>query len=135
MEQKDYILRQLEMIGPMLMYMLGIWRDGRIKDALEYGAETLEDLTTMPLKELDMIHSDDITKHLTEEKGLLAGQIRIIAEFLYRIGEIRHKENFPNGRETLIKARNLLEWHEKATGIFSFEVQDMKNAIEKMLTA
>ncbi len=134
MEQKDYLVRQLEMIGPMLMYMLGIWHDGRIKDALDYGADSLEDLTSIPLKELDIIHQDDIIRILVEEKGLLAGQIRIIAEFLYRIGEIRHKENFPNGRETLIKARNLLEWHEHTTGIFSFQVQEMKKGINEMLT-
>ncbi|MBT7094683.1 MAG: hypothetical protein HN936_15650, partial [Bacteroidetes bacterium] len=70
----------------------------------------------------------------TEEKELLAGQVRIIAEFLYRIGEIRHKEDFPIGRETLLKARRLIEWHELTTGVFSFEVQNMKKGIEQMLT-
>ncbi|MBT3242034.1 MAG: hypothetical protein HN352_02715 [Bacteroidetes bacterium] len=134
MEQKDYLLRQLEMIGPMIMYMLGIWREGRINDALDYGAESLENLTALPLNELDVIHQDDIVKFLTEEKELLAGQVRIIAEFLYRIGEIRHKEDFPIGRETLLKARRLIEWHELTTGVFSFEVQNMKKGIEQMLT-
>ncbi|MBT7092795.1 MAG: hypothetical protein HN936_06095, partial [Bacteroidetes bacterium] len=65
MEQKDYLLRQLEMIGPMIMYMLGIWREGRINDALDYGAESLENLTALPLNELDVIHQDDIVKFLT----------------------------------------------------------------------
>ena len=134
MEQKDYLLRQLEMIGPMIMYMLGIWREGRINDALDYGAESLENLTALPLNELDVIHQDDIVKFLTEENELLAGQVRIIAEFLYRIGEIRHKEDFPIGRETLLKARRLIEWHELTTGVFSFEVQNMKKGIEQMLT-
>ncbi len=134
MEQKDYLIRQLEMIGPMVMYMLGIWKEGRIQDAISYGAENLEDLTALPLRELDHIHEDDITRFLTEEKSFLAGQIRIIAEFLYRIGEIRHKENFPNGRETLLKSQNLISWYEETTGVFSFDIQEIKNGINTLLT-
>ncbi len=134
MEQKDYLIRQLEMIGPMLMYMLGIWKEGRIQDAISYGADSLEGLTDMPLNELDLIHKDEIVNYLCTEKELMAGQIRIIAEFLFRIGEIRHKENFPMGRETLIKARKLLDWHEETTGIFSFDVQEIKKEILHILT-
>ncbi len=134
MEQKDYLVRQLEMIGPMIMYMLGIWRDGRIQDALEYGAEHLEDLTTLPLKDLDLIHENEIAEHLATQKEISPGIIRITAEFLYSIGEIRQKEGHPNGRETLLKAQNLFIWHEKVTGIFSFDVQSMKESISEMLT-
>ena len=134
MEQKDYIVRQLEMIGPTIMYMLGIWNDGRIKDAIEYGAENMEGLTSLPLKELDLIHPDEIVEYLANSKELSPGIIRITAEFMYRIGEIRHKEGHPNGRETLLKAAYLLNWHEQVTEIFSFDVQSMKAAIDQMLT-
>lgn len=133
MEQRDYIVRQLEMIGPTLMYMLGIWKDGRIKDALEYGAENMEGLTNLPLKELDLVHEDQITSYLSQGKEISPGIIRITAEFLYRIGEIRHKEGLPNGRETLHKAYNLLIWHEEITGTYSFDVQSMKEHIHQML--
>ncbi|MEA1875432.1 MAG: hypothetical protein U9N86_01075 [Bacteroidota bacterium] len=134
MEQKDFLVRQLEMIGPTIMYMLGIWKDGRISDAIDYGAEHIEGLTSIPLRELDMIHQDKIVEHLAKIKEISPGIIRITAEFLYRIGEIRHLEGHPNGRETLLKAQNLLVWHEEFTGIFSFDVQSMKNSIIQMLT-
>lgn len=135
MEQKDYLVRQLEMIGPTLMYMLGIWKDGRIKDAIEYGAEHLEGITSLPLKDLDDIHPDEIVDFLSETKELTPGIIRITGEFLFRIGEIRHKEGHPNGRETLLKAVNLLKWHENVTGTFSFDVQSIKDSVNKMLTS
>jgi len=122
------------MIGPAIMYMLGIWKDGRLNDAIEYGAENLENFTDLPLAEIDQIHQDETVKYLVEEKGMAPGLIRVVGEFLFHIGSIRHKESHPNGRETLLKAKNLLEWYEKDTQVYSFDVVSMKEEIENLLT-
>ena len=82
----------------------------------------------------DQIHQDEIVGYLVKEKDMAAGLIRIICEFLFHIGSIRHKESHPNGRETLLKARNLLEWYEKDTQVYSFDVVSMKDEIENLLT-
>jgi hypothetical protein len=134
MEQKDYIVRQMELMGPAMMYMLGIWKDGRIRDAIQYGAENLENFTDLPLAEIDQVHQDEIVKFLCEEKNVVPGIIRIVGEFLYRIGEIRHKENHPNGRETLLKAKNLLEWYEAETKVYAYDIITIKDQIKEMLT-
>lgn len=134
MQQKDFIVRQMEMIGPAIMYMLGIWKDGRMKEAIEYGAENLENFTDLPLTEIDQIHQDVVVEYLSKEKAMAPGLIRVVSEFLFQIGKIRHQEGHPNGRETLLKARNLLEWYEKDTQVYSFDIASMKEEIEYLLT-
>jgi len=132
MEQRDYLVRQLEMIGPMLMYMLGIWKDGRINEAIEYGAEAIKNILDISFEEIENLDTNLLLDFLINKHNFKLPQIRILAEILLKMAEIELSEDPAKGIDGLKKSKVLFEYFRAESQTYSIEVSHFIDTIEEM---
>jgi len=130
MEQRDYILREIEKISTMLLGLLGKLR--RIKSQVVFENERAdfknEFKESMGIS-IDMIIESDMNKLkglLTKEKGFDFGNIDLLADLLYEFSLLMDR---CDRKETLEKSIALLEYVDEEGKVFSM---DRKVRIEEI---
>lgn len=135
MYQKDYILRLIEMAGKALAALLGLVKGGKLDQA----SEELDNLYYDILKEdaafFREIPGEKLTEKLLEEHNYTNGHLEILAELFNAEAELRTARNDKAGAtEYFRKSLILMEFTDKANGIYSQERIDRMEKIRKRLT-
>lgn len=133
MEQKDYILREIEKIGVMLRYLLGKMiplKSVREKNNIseEINNELLENIgyDISSLLNISKKEFDEIFKY---NKGFNLENIELLAELLYKISQKKPD----NSKEILQKSLELYEFVNEAGKTFSFEREKQIDKIKNEL--
>ena len=133
MEQKDYILREIEKISTLLMYLIGKFIPAKSIEE----QQLTEELINKELKErygndLDYILSLEETDFeiiLTQNKGFNFENLELLADLLFTIGN----DDFESKTNYLKKALELYEYIDKKSKTFSFERISKIEEIKKLL--
>lgn len=137
MEQRDYIIREIEKISTLLLGLLGKLK--RIKSQVVFENERID--FKNEFKEgtgvsIDDIIAGDINKLkgvLTKENGFDFGNIDLLAELLYEFSLLMDRSD---RKETLEKSIVLMEYVDQEGKIFSLDkkirIEEIRKEIEKL---
>ncbi len=136
MEQKDYILREIEKIGKILNAIRYKIFGGNGKLAINIEKE-VEDAKGMLLNELNfdldkflLLESKESNEYLISVEGFNVENIELLAEFTSQIG---FTDNSEESRKYLLKSIQLYELSNLKSKTFSFEREEKIQTIKKLL--
>jgi len=133
MEQKDFILREIEKISVMLQYLIGKF----IPSKTIQEQQTTEELINRELqeqygKDLNFILNVDQSNFdsvFSKNKGFTYENIELLADLLYTIGNNEHSKN----PKYLHKALELYNYIDVKSKTFSFERVSKINTLKNFL--
>jgi len=122
MEQRDYILREIEKISVMLLAMLGKFR--RIKSKKQFEQERamidseLEEAGELSIDKLILFSEEEILSFINKNKGFDHRNMELLAELL-----ITFARNLPENESRNLnqKALLILEYIDRETRTFSMD--------------
>ena len=122
MEQRDYILREIEKISVMLLAMLGKFK--RIKSKKQFEQERalvnqhMEESGGLTIDKLLSFTDEEIISYIDKNKGFDPGNIELLADLLNVFAE-----NLPDSESRNLnkKAVLILEYIDRETKTFSME--------------
>ncbi len=121
MEQKDYILREIEKISRMLNYLLGkLMPMGSSTTDEEYLATVnreLTDHTGIGLEAMLSLSPDRFDRELTLNRGFSQENIELLADLLFEIA----RQESENSLDCLVKAYQLYQYVNARWKTYSFE--------------
>ncbi len=137
MEQKDYILREIEKIGTIIQAIRQKLFGGGAFPAS--GTETnmaavktrIIDELNLDLQKLDDLNDDELYDYLSNLQGFNCGNIENLAELLYQIAE---NNNFKDAEYYLPKSLRLYEFVIKKTKTFSLQRANIMANIKNHLS-
>ena len=133
MEQKDYILREVEKIGVMLQYLLGKMMPAKSveekKDISEEINNELFENIGYDIRSLLKIQKKEFNEIFKYNKGFNLENIELLAELLYKIS----LKKLNNSKEILQKSLELYEFVNKAGKTFSFDREKQIDKIKNEL--
>ncbi|RLD61637.1 MAG: hypothetical protein DRJ01_07550 [Bacteroidetes bacterium] len=133
MEQKDYILREVEKIGVMLQYLLGKMMPAKSveekKDISEEINNELFENIGYDIRSLLKIQKKEFNEIFKYNKGFNLENIELLAELLYKISQ----KKLNNSKEILQKSLELYEFVNKAGKTFSFDREKQIDKIKNEL--
>jgi hypothetical protein len=122
MEQRDYILREIEKISVMLLAMLGKFK--RIKSKKQFEQErgmidsALKEAGELSIDKLISFTDEEIISYIDKNKGFDTGNMELLAELLDVFAENLPEEESRNLNK---KAVLILEYIDHETRTFSME--------------
>lgn len=136
MEQKDYILREIQKIGVIVRAILGRITGEEHPEAITVGNEfeqTTEWMlreTSFDLKKALMLEKEPLKDYLSSFKGFNVSNLELLAEIYYQTG-IRSLEG--RKEKLLQKALQLYELCCEMDRTFSFERERKMNELREIL--
>ncbi len=137
MEQRDYIIREIEKISTMLLGLLGKLRV--IKSQVVFENERrdfineFEESVGVSIDEIISADLNDLKGMLTREKGFDFGNIDILSDLLYEFSLLMDR---CDRKETLEKSIILLEYVDQEGKIFSMErkvkIEELRKEVETL---
>lgn len=122
MEQRDYLIREIEKISVLVLGMLGRLKQRIAGKQFEFEDESMfnefEEETGLNINQILAANYDDIESLLPKEKGFSYSNIELIAELLV---EFSRTVDDGSCQTCLEKAILLLQWVDREGKIFSFE--------------
>ena len=122
MEQRDYILREIEKISVLILAILGKFK--KIKSKKQFEDEwsmidsELKDSTGLTIESLLSVPEEDLLSYLAGRKDFDTGNMELLAGLLVAFeGNMDRDE----GRILLKKAIGILEYIDRETRTFSME--------------
>ena len=111
MNQDDYFLKQIDMLGrilgKILANLLNLKSQGEVKELMEITSQSLKSELDLDLNELMNISNTDLVNFLQEDKKFTNEHLEKIAEILYELGFVIDNE-FKNN--VLEKSLTLFEY-------------------------
>ena len=138
MEQRDYLMRQIEemarVLGKILAGLLGLKTEGEVTEGIETARQTLKSELGLDTDEIMQVPPSDLIPFLKEKKqfnDLLIEQLANI--FFYMSGAPFHNNKIPPN--TGLAGRSLLmyEYLDRSSKTFSFERQEKVRALTAVL--
>jgi hypothetical protein len=134
MEQKDFILREIEKISVMLQYLIGKF----LPSKTIHDQQTTENLINIELKEkygndLDYIlnlNQSEFDAEFNKNKGFTFENIELLADLLFTIGN----DEINIRQEYLEKALQIYTYIDKKSKTFSFERTNKMNSIHDLIS-
>lgn len=121
MQQKDFILREIEKISTLLIYLIGKLIPSssveNSKETIELINRELVENSGFNINEILNISINDFDEVFTQSKGYSFENIELFADLLYTIGN----DSLENKNNYLQKALEIYEYIDKKTKTFSFE--------------
>ena len=136
MEQKDYLLREIEKIGMVLRAILDKLFDNTgnpaltIESRFAQTSEQLLDDTGFDLTRYLTLEETASQQYLAQYRGMNATNIELLAEVLFHSGMLEQAER---RRVFLTRALQLFQLCIRTDKTFSFEREEKINRIENML--
>lgn len=122
MDQRDYILRQIDQLGIVLgriiSELFGLISNGQINDAIEVANYTIEGELGMDLEELCAIRSDHFIFTLKTEKNFSNENLNTLADILLLVADNRLNED---NKMLYQKCLTIYEYLEKVESIYSLD--------------
>ena len=135
MEQRDYILREIEKISVMLMAMLGKFK--RIKSKKQFEQERsmidneLEEAGELSIDKLISFTDEEIISYIDKNKGFDPGNMELLVDLLNVFAENLPENDSQNLNK---KALLILEYIDNKTRTFSLERSLKINSLKEKLT-
>ena len=111
MNQDDYFLKQIDLLGKILgkilANLLNLKSQGEVKELMEITSQSLRSELDLDLNELMNISNNDLVNFLQEDKKFTNEHLEKIAEIFYELGFVIDNE-FKNN--VLEKSLTLLEY-------------------------
>ena len=133
MEQKDYILREIEKIGALISYLLGKYKPAK---SIQEQEETEELINKKLLedygKDLNFIlniNESDFDKEFSQKKGFNDENIELLANLFFTLGNSQHNKHKPY----LLKALSLYNYIDEKSKTFSFERTNKINNLRDLI--
>ena len=135
MEQKDFILREIEKINVMLQYLIGKFVPAKtIQDQ-----QTTEELINIELKEkygndLDYVinlNQSEFDTEFTKNKGFTFDNIELLADLLFTLGNNEYSKD----PKYLRKALELYNYIDLKSKTFSFERTNKMKTLRNLITS
>lgn len=126
MEQRDYLMRQIEQLGQvlaqMLAWLIGIRKKGGGGLELEELEKTYKSELDIDFEELIQIPEGDIITYLKSKKEYFENHLEIMADILYEtaLNYSKH-ERSQEGKNLLRKAIIILEYLQSSSKNYSID--------------
>ncbi len=133
MEQKDFILREIEKINVLLLYLIGKFVPSKSVEQQQQTEKLInDDLKETFSNDLNYIlklEEKDFDTKFSQTKGFNFENIELLGDLLYTIGndELKTKPNY------LHKALLIYEYIDKKSKTFSFERTNKMNDLKSIL--
>jgi len=136
MEQRDYLMRQIEqlarVLGKVLFDLLGLKNRGKISESIETTTRSLISELDIDLEKLVSIKRDELIDTLISQMRFNNGNLEILAEILMQTGDNFYEINNAHKGESFCQTSLLIyEYLEKSDNTYSFE---RKEKVEKLKT-
>ena len=133
MEQKDFILREIEKISVMLQYLIGKFVPAKTIQE----QQTTEELINIELKEkygndlnyVINLNQSEFDTEFTKNKGFTFDNIELLADLLFTLGNNELSKN----PEYLQKALELYTYIDKKSKTYSFERVNKMDVLNTIL--
>ena len=124
MEQRDYLMRQIEQLGEVLAVMLarllGIKQEGDASMGLEELRQTYKSELDLNVEELIKIPKEEIIECFLRKNKLMIHHLEKIAELLQATGEnLISYDRLKDGNNVLEKSLYILEYLQTTSKIYS----------------
>jgi hypothetical protein len=139
MEQRDYIMRQIEQLGQVLAQMLarllGLKQQGSASLRVEELRLIYKNELDIDLEELVKISEDDIIMFLKTKNKYFEHHLEIIADILHATAEnyFNNHQLLNDGKNLLRKSVKILEYIQTSERIYSIDriqkIQKIKNIL------
>jgi hypothetical protein len=126
MEQRDYLMQQIEQLGQvlaqMLAWLLGLRKKGGGSLELEEIVQTYKSELDIDLEELIQIHETDLITLLRRKNEYFETHLDIVADILHEtaLNYFRH-ERPEDGKKLLRKAIVILEYLQSSSKNYSID--------------
>ncbi len=122
MEQRDYILREIEKISVMLLAILGKFRQIKSKKQFEQAKDMidsdLKESTGVTLDDLLSVSQDDLISFMNDNKGFDKRNMELLSDLLLAFADHSSEDTSIN---LINKAIIILEYIDRKTLTFSLE--------------
>ena len=133
MQQKDFILREIEKIGTLLRYLIGkLIPSSSVKNSeetIELINRELVENSDFNINEILSLSIKDFDEVFTQGKGYSFENVELLADLLYTIGNNQVTINIDH----LKKALELYEYVSKKSKTYSFERISKIEEIKRLL--
>ena len=132
--QQDYILRMIEMIGDLVMGILGMIKRGQIEQASEAIEGAYHDFLKEDAAFFSEMALEDMTNKLLEEHHFTNGHLEVLSLLFYAEAELKYargnsQESVPYYRKTYM----LLDFVNRQSRTFSLEKQNRLRLLRERL--
>lgn len=126
MEQKDYLLRQIEEAGRVLAEVLskltGFKNKGQVNEGIEKTDQILQNRMDIGLKELTALQNDHLMTHLEKKEKIFPENYDKLAELLTEVAEGMAQQNDKEEAKKLYeKILYIYQYLEEYESAFSFD--------------
>ncbi|MBE0650415.1 MAG: hypothetical protein IH595_06210 [Bacteroidales bacterium] len=136
MEQKDYILREIEKIGTIVRAILGRITGDEQEEAITVGhefeqtTEWMEQQINFSMKKVLTLEKEPLKEYIVSFKGFNVANMELLAEIFYQTG-IHYPED--EQEKFLLKALQLYELCSERDHTYSFTRESKMNKIRGLL--
>lgn len=138
MEQRDYLLKEIERIGYVLQKALSslfkLKDKGNIETSLIQTNELLKKDINLDLEYFFSIQKDEIPKYI-ENRNLSSDHIEILIDYIIEVASIKESTTNKIAIAEHNKALDLIEYVLNKTKTYSFELAKKKSNILKILNS
>ena len=141
MEQKDYLMRQIEqagrVLGKVLADLTGLKNQGKLQDGIGQAEQTLQSELDLSIEELIGIPVDQLINTLLEKERMFQENFEKLADLLVELAEgYEQHKNLEKSRDLYQRALVLYEYVDQAGSAFSFnrhsKMQRLKDRLDQM---
>jgi hypothetical protein len=135
MEQRDYLLRQIEMMTQFLLALIrkltGMKDNSPEEEQREVTDMMMKEQLDISLSDIAQIPVDEIADFIMNRKGIHQSNIDLFAEVL--ILNAKGGTDKEYRKLLLLRALELLQWEDRTSGVFSMERQQKINEVKVLL--
>jgi len=141
MEQKDYLMRQIEqagrVLGKVLADLTGMKNQGKLQEGIGQTEQTLQSELGLSIEELIGIPVDQLINSLLEKEHMFQENFEKLADLLVELGDGYEQQNYlEKSRDLYQRALVLYEHVDEAGSAFSFnrhsKIQRLKAQLDQM---
>jgi|SRR6056297_777103 len=141
MEQKDYLMRQIEqagrVLGKVLADLTGMKNQGKLQEGIGQTEQTLQSELGLSIEELIGIPVDQLINSLLEKEHMFQENFEKLADLLVELGDGYEQQNYlEKSRDLYQRALVLYEHVDEAGSAFSFnrhsKIQQLKAQLDQM---
>ncbi len=115
MQQKDFILRQIEMLRIILLRLTGQLEVSHKENDIQLANNTLLKNSNINIQKLVLIDKQNLKEYL-KEQNILTDSFMDLAKYLHRLAEFHSKSNKALAEKYIQSANNLIKLFEEETG-------------------
>lgn len=138
MEQRDYLMRQIEQAGKVLAKVMadltGLKNQGKLHEGIEQAEQSLRDEMDLSIENLTGIPLDQMIHALMEKEHMFAENFEQLADLLVEVAEgYGQQGSLEKSKALYQRALALYEYVDEAGSAFSFNRHSKMQKIKELL--